>query len=61
MPWRIPLRAWRRHEEQHAEVEAARKESRETLHELADVTMQLLETNRQLKEALRQEGVPFDE
>lgn len=65
MPWRIPARVWRHvradYVRRHAEVDAARLESKQTLHDLADVTMELLETTAQLKETLRTKGETFDD
>lgn len=59
MWWPTTMR--RRLERHHAEVEAARAETRETFHQLADVTMKLLETTDRLKEALNSRGEVFDE
>lgn len=53
-------RTFQRIERHHAEVEAARAETSETFHQLADVTMQLLETTKRLKDALQIKGENFD-
>lgn len=53
--WRAEL------EVDHNNVEAARKESRETIYLLADVTLKLQAQTDRLKEALEAMGQPIDD
>jgi hypothetical protein len=67
MPWRVwrwPLyaRRFRRHLiESRRQVEEARKESRETIKPLADVTMRLTAASDLLQEALEQSAVSIED